>query len=154
MQGGNNMPQQQNQMPLQTHVRNISHRQPFAAQSTERSYRSGNTSDRSESANEVENILMGGNHQARRGSMQSAGWSAGPGGNQQPRSVQRSKKSLVQSNPDTETPSRFKCSLHSLPNAQGNSALQVEFDKWVDRKGEHLSIFIERIHHYCVSVFN
>jgi len=68
----------------QTHNRNSSHRQPFAASTG--SYRSGNLSDRSESANEVENILI---HPIERGERNMTniytGWSTGP---QKSRSVQ------------------------------------------------------------------
>ncbi|KAG5352532.1 hypothetical protein C0989_001845 [Termitomyces sp. Mn162] len=56
------------------HIRNRSHRQPFAAP-TERSYRS--TTDHSDSANEVENILIT-NQGANRGQAHYSGWSSTP----------------------------------------------------------------------------
>lgn len=65
----------------QAHAKHQSHRQPFATK-MDNSHRSGHTSDRSESANEVENMLTG---QARRPSMQ-LGWAAAP-----TQSVQRAR---------------------------------------------------------------
>ncbi|KAG6903336.1 hypothetical protein C0995_013089 [Termitomyces sp. Mi166 len=62
------------QQPQHDHVRNRSHRQPFAA-STERSYRS--TTDQSDSANEVETILIT-NQNANRGRAHYGGWSSTP----------------------------------------------------------------------------
>ncbi|KAF5388366.1 hypothetical protein D9615_000139 [Tricholomella constricta] len=59
----------------QGHTRNHSHRQPFGAP-TERSYRS--TTDHSDSANEVENLLVGNNQGGLRGPMNHAGWTATP----------------------------------------------------------------------------
>ncbi|KAG6911752.1 hypothetical protein DXG01_008002 [Tephrocybe rancida] len=61
------------QQPPQGHVRNKSHRQPFAA--ADRSYRS--TTDQSDSANEVENILAP-NPYSSRGHVNHGGWSSTP----------------------------------------------------------------------------
>ncbi|KAJ7499204.1 hypothetical protein FB451DRAFT_29353 [Mycena latifolia] len=72
-------PQQQQQHSVQNPSgrRAQSHRQPFAAPSqSERAYQSGNTSDRSGSANEVENMLMGGGQVARPNV--NHGWSTAP----------------------------------------------------------------------------
>ncbi|KAF8076102.1 hypothetical protein FPV67DRAFT_1444846 [Lyophyllum atratum] len=60
------------QNPQQSHARNKSHRQPFAAP-TDRSYRS--TTDHSDSANEVENLLVN-NYSSSRGPTNHGGWTA------------------------------------------------------------------------------
>ncbi|RDB23263.1 E3 ubiquitin-protein ligase CCNB1IP1 [Hypsizygus marmoreus] len=55
------------------HARNRSHRQPFPAPA-DRSYRSGNTTDHSDSANEVENLLI--NTSGRTSGGNYTGWTA------------------------------------------------------------------------------
>ncbi|KAF8897248.1 hypothetical protein BD779DRAFT_1667251 [Infundibulicybe gibba] len=71
--------------PMQAHARNHSHRQAFGGHEADRSYRSGNTSDRSESANEVEELLLHRNHQpAQAVRTHSTGWSGAPPSNARP----------------------------------------------------------------------
>ncbi|KAG6866529.1 hypothetical protein C0991_003073 [Blastosporella zonata] len=64
----------QQQPPQLGHSRNKSHRQPFAAP-TDRSYRS--TTDQSDGANEVENLLLS-NQNGGRGHTNHGGWSSTP----------------------------------------------------------------------------
>ncbi|KAF8236622.1 hypothetical protein L208DRAFT_611030 [Tricholoma matsutake] len=63
--------------PAQSHTRNNSHRQPFASH-VDREYRSGNTTDHSDSAsvNEVENMLV--SHQSSRVPISHTGWTTAP----------------------------------------------------------------------------
>jgi hypothetical protein len=63
--------------PAQSHTRNSSHRQPFAGHA-DRSYRSGGTTDYSDSAsaNEVENMLV--SHQSSRVPISHTGWTTAP----------------------------------------------------------------------------
>jgi hypothetical protein len=68
---------QQQHLPAQSHTRNNSHRHPFASHG-DRSYRSGNTTDHSDSAsaNEVENMLV--SHQSNRVPISHSGWTTAP----------------------------------------------------------------------------
>ncbi|KAJ7117317.1 hypothetical protein C8R43DRAFT_102973 [Mycena crocata] len=72
--------QQQHQQQHQQHQqpnsgrRTQSHRQPFAT-AQDRAYQSGNTSDRSASAHEVENMLLGGQNTRQ---IPNQGWSTAP----------------------------------------------------------------------------
>lgn len=77
-QRNNGWAQQQN--AGQTQGRITSHRQHFTTAGTDRSYRSGDISDRSGSANEVENMLI--NNLPRRSGVSHGGWAT------QPRSAQ------------------------------------------------------------------
>ena len=69
--------QHQQHLPAQSHTRNTSHRQPFASH-TDRSYRSGNATDHSDSAsaNEVENMLV--SHPSSRVPISHTGWTSAP----------------------------------------------------------------------------
>jgi hypothetical protein len=68
---------QQQHLPAQSHTRNNSHRHPFTSHA-DRSYRSGNTTDHSDSvsANEVENMLV--SHQSSRVPISHTGWTTAP----------------------------------------------------------------------------
>jgi hypothetical protein len=143
-QGGWAQQQQQAPQPLiQTHARNKSHRQPFAAP-TDRSYRSGNTSDRSESANEVETMLV--NHSGNR-TNGNAGWIPPP--NAQPRQNQQGLLALVQKDALAYFLSK---DLHNNPLDELLNLDQPPGCPWVDKVRFRLLSVRNRRHYFGLAI--